>query len=221
MPRGSEQPAVLKYTVTQWFIQAVKRKESTAPSQEKPRSPSTHRPNVPTSLLPGAAGRAGQGKAWQRHRTAAFPGILLSQPFPGSQCLLWQGRVDIPTAQPRQEAEENSFTGEGSNAKTSPAKSTAGTAPAQQQNKTQAPTVPHSHPSMVVPLSFQGCAAGQECGRRRERAQANHPSRFPEDFDPLVLFKLSGRKSSRFTAQTGRRHNKISPAWGGVCSTRM
>jgi len=32
MPRGSEQPAVLKYTVTQRFIQAVKRKESTASS---------------------------------------------------------------------------------------------------------------------------------------------------------------------------------------------
>lgn len=59
-----------------------------------------------------------------------------------------------------------------------------------------------------VPLSSQERAAGQECSRDRERAQAEDPLRFPEDFDPLLLFKLSGRKSSGFTAQKRRGHSK-------------
>lgn len=74
----------------------------------------------------------------------------------------------------------------------------------------QAPTTSHSHTDTRVPLSSQGCAAGQECRRHRERAQADDPLHFPEDFDPPLLFKLSSRKSSRFTAQTGRGHSKNS-----------
>lgn len=93
--------------------------------------------------------------------------------------------------------------GEESNAKTSPAESMAGTMPMQRQDMTQAPTAPHSHPGTQVPLGCRGCAAGQECGRHRERAQANHASHFPEDFDPPVLFKLSGGKKQPVHSSDG------------------
>lgn len=110
MPRGSEQPAVLKYTVTQWFTQAVKRKESVAPSQAKPRSPSRRHPHLPTAQgsRQGQAGRGlaeeglgGKGLAEQglggkglaevpRYSQSLSRWIFSSQLFPGSQCLLLQ-----------------------------------------------------------------------------------------------------------------------------------
>lgn len=98
MPRGSEQPAVLKYTVTQQFTQAVKRKETTAPSQAKPRSPVRSHPHILTFPLPEAASGPDR-EMLSRGAGLPFPGIFSSQLFPGSQCLLLQGRVDVPTAQ--------------------------------------------------------------------------------------------------------------------------
>lgn len=98
MPRGSEQPAVLKYTVTQQFTQAVKRKETTAPSQAKRRSPVRSHPHILMFPLPGAASGPGR-EILSRGAGLPFPGIFSSQLFPGSQCLLLQGRVDVPTAQ--------------------------------------------------------------------------------------------------------------------------
>lgn len=147
------------------------------------------------------------GRCAESQPACLFPGFLVpsySLAHSASCCRDTQTSLQHSPAleyrQLRQEAEEDAFTGEESNAKTSPAESAAGTAPTQQQDSTRAPTAPHSHPGTRVPLGCRERAAGQECGRHRERAHANHPSGFPEDFDPPVLFKLSGRKSSWFTA---------------------
>lgn len=169
-----------------------------------PQSPSTAQSSI----------RARQGNA-QQIQSCLFPGFLAlsySLAHSASCCRNeWMSHSPAQSSPEIQKALAGSREGCGkSNAKISPAKSTDGTTPTQQQDRTQTPTTSHSHTDTRVPLSSQGCAAGQECRRHRERAQADDPLHSPEDFDPLLLFKLPSRKSSGFTAQTGKGHSKSS-----------
>lgn len=123
---------------------------------------------IPPFPLPRAAGSARQGKVWQRkawegkawqsRRAAAsrfLPGFLApsySLAHSASCCRL------------RNEAEEDAFAGEESNARTSPDESRAGTAPTQWQDTTQAPAAPHSHRSTRARSAAWAMPQGRNAG---------------------------------------------------------
>jgi len=171
MPRGSEQPAVLKYTVTQRFIQTVKGKESKAPSPDRSQQSPTH---------PVAHPR-GHSRTWEYSKAP--------QSRDAAHQLSW--------VQPRWCFQSRAI----------PC-STVPPAAAQQHSPA------HGHTSVLGSSrmwpraqrqALPGTCTGQECGeaRGKPKALANHQSRLPQDFDLLLLVKLSGRKISRVRAQIG------------------
>ena len=122
-----------------------------------------------------------------------IPGMLSSQPFPGSQCLLLQGRRDGPGGQTVSAGGRGGcFYRRREQCKDIP--SHRSHAAARHDPSPQKAPLPPRH---AVPFGCWGRAAGQECGRHRERAQANHPSCLPEDFDPWCFSSSPADKAGK------------------------